>query len=112
MALAALAVPWAIYPVADAGARLAAVGLGALLSALWPVLLGSLVFGGVWSRRSKLPELPEGDIVVAGEAAARATIGASEAIERADAWLRQWPVASLSLLTVAILLAAVMLIWR
>jgi formate hydrogenlyase subunit 3/multisubunit Na+/H+ antiporter MnhD subunit len=112
MALAALAVPWAIYPVADAGTRLDALGLGALASALWPVLLGSIFFGAVYSWRSKLPELPEGDIVVAGEAAARATVSWGEAVERADAWLRQWPVASLSLLTVAILLAATMLIWH
>ena len=112
MALAALAVPWGLYPVANAGTRLDAFGLGTLASALWPVLLGSVVFGGVWSWRSKLPELPEGDIVVAGEAAARATVDWGEAVERADAWLRQWPVASLSLLTVAILLAAAMVIWR
>jgi hypothetical protein len=105
-------VPWAIYPVADADTRLAALGLGALASALWPVLLGSILFGALWRWGPKLPELPEGDIVVAGEAAARATVGWGEAVERADAWLRQWPVASLSLLTVAILLAAAMLIWR
>ena len=76
------------------------------------MLLGSVFFAAVWRWRSRLPELPEGDIVIVGEAAARATIGWSGAIERADAWLRQWAVASLSLLTVAVLLAAAMLIWR
>jgi formate hydrogenlyase subunit 3/multisubunit Na+/H+ antiporter MnhD subunit len=112
MALAAIAVPSAIYPIADAGTQLDALGLGALVSALWPMLLGGILFSAVWSWRSRLPKLPEGDIVLAGEAAARATVGWGEAVERADAWLRQWPIASLSLLTVAILLAAAMLIWR
>ena len=46
-----------------------------------------------------------------GEAAMRATGRWSEAIERADGYLRQWPVASLSLLTLAVILAAVMLAW-
>jgi formate hydrogenlyase subunit 3/multisubunit Na+/H+ antiporter MnhD subunit len=112
MALAALAVPWAIYPAANAGTRLDAFGPGALFSALWPLLLGSAVFAGLWRWRAKLPALPEGDIVVAGEAALRATIDWGEAVERADAWLRQWPVATLSLLTTAILFVAAMLIWH
>jgi hypothetical protein len=38
-------------------------------------------------------------------------MGWGAAVERGDAWLRQWPVASLSLLATAILLAAAMLIW-
>jgi hypothetical protein len=48
---------------------------------------------------------------VAGETAMRVTVTWGEAFERADLYLRQWPVASLSLLTLVIILGAVMLVW-
>jgi hypothetical protein len=41
----------------------------------------------------------------------RAAATWGEAIERADGYLRQWPVASLSLLTLAIILGTAMLAW-
>jgi hypothetical protein len=59
-----------------------------------------------------LPDLPEGDIVVAGESAARATVSWGAALERADKILRRWPVACLSLIVVAIILGALMLAGR
>jgi len=59
----------------------------------------------------RFPRIPEGDIVVVGEAATRATAPWGETIERVDGYLRQWPVASLSLLTVVIILGAAMLAW-
>jgi multicomponent Na+:H+ antiporter subunit A len=112
IAFAAVAVPWALYPLAESGTRLAALAPGALWAALWPILIGGAVFAGLRHFGWRLPRLPEGDIVVAGETAVRATAAWSEAIERADGWLRQWPVASLSLLIVAILLGAAMMVWR
>jgi hypothetical protein len=59
-----------------------------------------------------LPNLPEGDIVVAGQGAARATVSWGAAFERADTLLRRWPVACVSLLMVAIVLCAFMLTAR
>jgi multicomponent Na+:H+ antiporter subunit A len=112
MALAALAIPWGIYPLAQSGTRLDALGLGRLAAALWPVLLGGVCYAGVWRWGSRLPSVPAGDIVMAGEAAARATLDWGESVERADGWLRQWPVACLSLLGLAILLGAALLTWR
>jgi hypothetical protein len=53
--------------------------------------------------------VPEGDIVVLGESAARSTVAWGAAFERADTVLRRWPVACLSLLVVAIILGALML---
>ena len=111
MAFAAIAVPWAFYPLAQSGTRVDALAPGKLLAALGPVLLGVVLFGGLWRWGSRLPPVPPGDIVVAGEAALRRTAPWGEAIERADGWLRQWPIASLSLLTVAILLAAALWAW-
>jgi hypothetical protein len=64
---------------------------------------------GLWRLGDRLPRVPEGDVVVVGETAIRAIITWGEAIERADGWLRQWPVASLSLLTLVIILGAAML---
>ena len=49
--------------------------------------------------------------MVAGETAMRATVTWGEALERADLYLRQWPVASLLLLTLVIILGAAMLAW-
>jgi multicomponent Na+:H+ antiporter subunit A len=112
MAFVAVAVPWALYPLAASGTRLDALSPGAMSAALWPVLLGALSTVGLWRSGYRVPRVPEGDILVAGETAARATAAWGGAVERADLWLRQWPVASLSLLIVAILLSAAMLAWR
>ncbi len=103
IAFASVAVPWALYPLAQSGARAAALSSGALWEALWPVVLGGVLATALW--RTRLPRVPEGDIVVLGERAVGATVVCGEAIERADGWLRQWPIASLSLLSIAILLA-------
>jgi len=90
---------------------LAAVAPATLWEALWPVLIGGLLAVGLWHWGDRLPSVPEGDIVVAGETAMRATVTWGETIERADLYLRQWPVASLSLLTLVIILGAAMLAW-
>ncbi len=106
IAFAAIAVPWSLYPLAESGTRLDAIAPGALWAALWPVLLGGVLAVGLWRSGYRLPQVPEGDIVVAGEPAVRAAAAWGEAVERADLWLRQWPVASLSLLLLAIILGA------
>jgi formate hydrogenlyase subunit 3/multisubunit Na+/H+ antiporter MnhD subunit len=112
MAFAAVAVPWALYPTAESGTLLEALAPGTLWAALWPVLIGGMLAVGLWRWGHRLPRVPEGDVVVVGEAAIRATVPWGEAIERADSFLRQWAVACLSLLTVAILLGAAMFVWR
>jgi multicomponent Na+:H+ antiporter subunit A len=112
IAFAAVAIPWILYPMTQNGTRLDAVAPGELWAGLWPVLLGALLAIGLWRWGRRLPRLPEGDIVVAGEAAVRAAATWSEAIERAERWLRQWPVASSSLLVVVTMLVAAMVAWR
>jgi multicomponent Na+:H+ antiporter subunit A len=111
MAFAAVAVPWALYPTAEGGTLLDALAPTTLFAALWPVLIGVVLAAGLSHWRHRLPRVPEGDVVVLGEAAIRATVPWSEAIERADGYLRQWPVASLSLLALVIILGAAMLMW-
>ena len=57
-----------------------------------------------WENR--LPPLPAGDIVGAAETAFRASYIIGGASERADGLLRQWTMAGLSLLAIALVLGA------
>ena len=111
MALAAVAVPWLLYPMVERESLLAALAPRVLGAASWPVLAGGILAIGLWRWGDRLPRVPEGDVVVAGEAAMRGIAAWGEALERAEGWLRGWPVASLSLLTLGIVLGAAMLAW-
>jgi formate hydrogenlyase subunit 3/multisubunit Na+/H+ antiporter MnhD subunit len=111
MAVAAVAVPWLLYPMVEREGLLAALAPRVLWAASWPVLAGGILAIGLWRWGNRLPRVPEGDVVVAGEAAMHGIAAWGEALERADGWLRGWPVASLSLLTLGIVLGAVMLAW-
>lgn len=105
-ALAAIAVPWVLYPLAQSGPRSSALSSGVLWGALWPVLLGGMVAAGLWGSRIRLPQIPAGDVVVPGERATRSMALCTSIIEHVDDRLREWPVACLSLLLVVFLLAA------
>jgi formate hydrogenlyase subunit 3/multisubunit Na+/H+ antiporter MnhD subunit len=111
-AFAALVVPWTLYPAAESGTLREVLALGALWGGLWPVLIGGVVAAGLWRWGQYLPELPQGDVVVAYEGAARAAVSLGEAMERTDRYLRQWQAAGLSLLAVAVILGVAMLAWR
>ncbi|HEY2612070.1 MAG TPA: complex I subunit 5 family protein [Reyranella sp.] len=105
MALASVAVPWLLYPFA--GGHLAdALTPGALFDALWPVLIGAALALVLRRWEHRLPHLPAGDIVGAAETAFRASYIIGGASERADGLLRQWTMAGLSLLAIALVLGA------
>jgi formate hydrogenlyase subunit 3/multisubunit Na+/H+ antiporter MnhD subunit len=105
MALASVAVPWLLYPFA--GGHLAdALTPGALFDALWPVLIGAALALALRRWENRLPHLPAGDIIGAAETAFRASYIVGGAAERADGLLRQWPMAGLSLLAIALVLGA------
>ncbi|MGZ3340993.1 MAG: proton-conducting transporter transmembrane domain-containing protein [Reyranella sp.] len=105
MAAASVAVPWLLYPFA--GGHLAdALTAGALLDALWPVLVGAALALVLRRWEHRLPHFPAGDIVGTAETAFRASYIIGGASERADGLLRQWPMAGLSLLAVALVLGA------
>ena len=110
-AFAGVAVPWALFPAVAGGSSLQALLPGPLWAGLWPVLIGAVLAAALQRWQHLLPRVPEGDVVVVGETAVRATITWAKAVERADDYLRQWPVASLALLTLAIVLSAAMLAW-
>jgi formate hydrogenlyase subunit 3/multisubunit Na+/H+ antiporter MnhD subunit len=111
LGFAAVAVPWVLYPIVESGTLLAAIAALKLRAASWPVLIGGVLAIGLWRWGHHLPRFPEGDVVVVGEAATRAIAPWGEAIERGDSYMRQWPVAGLSLLALAIILGALMLAW-
>jgi formate hydrogenlyase subunit 3/multisubunit Na+/H+ antiporter MnhD subunit len=104
LAVAALLLPWLMYPAI--GDVPEAFELAKLVDAIWPMLIGAVVAAGVWAAADRLPRIPAGDIVVAEEAAFRASLSLGAAFERADRGLREWPAAGLALVMVALALAA------
>ncbi len=110
MAFAAVAVPWALFLTLGVGTLADALAPAALWAALWPVLLGAVLAVGLRRFGHYLPRVPEGDVVVVSESLTRASVALGAALERADGVLRQWPVAGISLLALAVILGAVMLV--
>jgi formate hydrogenlyase subunit 3/multisubunit Na+/H+ antiporter MnhD subunit len=104
LAAAALLIPWLMYPAMGSPAE--ALEPAKLWDAVWPMLVGAALAAGLWAARDRLLRIPAGDIVVAEEAAFRASLPLGAAFERADRDLRQWPAAGLALLIVALALAA------
>jgi formate hydrogenlyase subunit 3/multisubunit Na+/H+ antiporter MnhD subunit len=103
MALASLAVPWALYLAIPVDTLPKALAPAALWAALWPVLVGALLALPLdrWGRH--LPAIPAGDL---GMALARlqGAVGAlAAAFERLDGWARRWTVACMALLLVSLL---------
>jgi formate hydrogenlyase subunit 3/multisubunit Na+/H+ antiporter MnhD subunit len=104
LAVASILVPWLIFPaIGHPADALTAAGLW---DALWPILIGAALAAALWASGISVPRLPAGDIVAAQEAAFHACKPFGAAFERLDRGLRQWPAATLSLLTIALILAA------
>lgn len=106
IALASLALPWALFAPVTGLSPAVLLGAAALWKATWPLLLGGLLFLALRRWGNRLPILPEGDVVVVLEVARPAIARFGAAVERADGVLRQWPVAVSLLAFIALLLAA------
>ena len=105
LAVASMLVPWVMFP--GVGGDLAdALAAGTLWDAIWPMLVGAAIAAGLAVLGDPLPRVPAGDILVVEEAAFRAGAPLGAAFERLDRGFRQWPAAGLSLLTIALVLAA------
>ena len=72
LAIAAFLVPWLMF--AAVGSPAEALEPAKLWDAVWPMLIGAAVAAGVWAVGDRLPRIPAGDIVVAEEAAFRASL--------------------------------------
>ncbi len=108
MAVASIAVPWALYRLVLHADLSQTLTLKDLANALWPVLLGVGLAAMLRSRLRQLPTEPPRDTVVGLERFARAAALCGAACERADTALRQWPVAGASLLMLTIVFATVL----
>jgi hypothetical protein len=109
IAVASVAVPWALYLTIPIGTLTEALAPKTLWYALWPVLVGGVLAVGLARWEDRLPRVPEGDVVVALDCATHVAAGWSVGVERADTALRRWPAAGLSLLLLAILFGVAML---
>jgi formate hydrogenlyase subunit 3/multisubunit Na+/H+ antiporter MnhD subunit len=112
IALAAVAVPWALYLTIGIGTLADAFSPASLWSSVWPILAGGVLAVGLWRWGARLPRIPEGDLVALADGAGGVALAAGEASARLDGLLRQWPVAGVSLLAVALGLATAMLAGR
>ena len=84
----------------------AAVSVSKLWDGLWPLMIGAALALALRRWGAGLPRIPEGDMVVGPRLAFTASFALSAFFESLDARLRQWPVAGLSLLAIALVLAA------
>jgi formate hydrogenlyase subunit 3/multisubunit Na+/H+ antiporter MnhD subunit len=104
IAIGAIFIPWLLYPAA--GNPLDAASVAAVWDGLWPLAIGAVLALALRRWGASLLRIPEGDTIVAAEAAFKASFALNGFFESLDARLRQWPVATLSLLAIVLLLAA------
>src|SRR5262249_42015725 len=104
VAFASIGVPWILFRAAGIGTIADALSPATLWSAIWPVLIGLLLGIGLIRWQRFLPRVPEGDVVVLEERAARASLALGPSMERVEGVFLRWPIAGLSLLVVALTL--------
>lgn len=108
-ALASVVLPWALFRTVSSSGFFDVFGPASLWKACWPIALGAVLAVALRRIQDRLPQLPEGDWIAALEPVTRGVERCGEAMEHADAFLRRWPVAGVSLLAVALLLGT--LVW-
>jgi formate hydrogenlyase subunit 3/multisubunit Na+/H+ antiporter MnhD subunit len=103
-------IPWELYLSIPAAAASTALTPAALVAAFWPLLGGALlaILLGHWSHRLAHERFAPFLVATIGPAR-RTALAFGRTIERIDGMLRQWPVAGVSLLVLAILFGAAML---
>jgi formate hydrogenlyase subunit 3/multisubunit Na+/H+ antiporter MnhD subunit len=111
-AVAAIVVPWSLYLGLSLGTFDELVAPKALWSGLWPAAVGALLAVLLARAEARLPRIPPGDVAVAIDAAARGAARVGAAIERADAALREWAIAGIGLLALAVAVGAALVTWR
>jgi formate hydrogenlyase subunit 3/multisubunit Na+/H+ antiporter MnhD subunit len=87
LAAASLLVPVLCF-VAVGGSFGASLRWAALAKALWPVLAGALLFGALLRWGTRLPQLPEGDVIVLARRALHKAAPVGPMLTRAEAVLR------------------------
>jgi formate hydrogenlyase subunit 3/multisubunit Na+/H+ antiporter MnhD subunit len=108
MALASIAVPWALYLMIPINTLSQALAPNALWGGLWPALLGVVLAIGLERWKHKLPRIPTGDVAVVLYPLGRVNAALGAWGERLDSFARRWVVATISLITLAILFSGIL----
>ena len=108
IAVAAVALPWTLYPRIVGGSFHDVLAPKELWTALWPILVGGLLSVGVKRYAYRLPRIPMGDVLVFAERARPAVRDLAVAMEAIDGRLRQWPIAGMLLVALTLVLAGIM----
>jgi multicomponent Na+:H+ antiporter subunit D len=105
--------PWEAYLPVPGGAAPSPLTSAAPVMALWPILAGAVVaiLLGQWSDRLARIHFGKPLIAIAGPARCMALV-LGRLVERLDGMLRRWPAAGVSLLVLALLFGAAMLVAR
>jgi formate hydrogenlyase subunit 3/multisubunit Na+/H+ antiporter MnhD subunit len=112
MALAAIAVPWALYLGLPLGSVDDLLAPKALWAGTWPVIVGAALAALLARTGDRLPRIAPGDVAAVIGPALRGAGRAGAWMQRADAIVREWTVAGVALLAVAALFAAALLVAR
>lgn len=103
LAAAAVLLPWLLHDAAG-GSLATTLGAASMLKALWPVLAGIVLFALLARFGHRLPEAPEGDVIILARRSRAVVAPIGPALKRAEAALRDWPAAGLALLGVILVL--------
>lgn len=107
MALGSVVVPWALYLVIPINSLSQALAPSALWDGLRPVLLGALFAIALERWKQQLPHIPAGDLVTVLTPLGRASAALGFWGERLDNITRRWVVATMTLITLAMVF-----VWR
>ena len=99
-------VPWALYLTIPRGTLPDPLAPAMVWNALWPVLLGAVLAIALWRWARWLERVPQTEIGVTMDRAAKRAVAFGKTMERMDRALRQWPAAGVSLLILVIALGA------
>jgi formate hydrogenlyase subunit 3/multisubunit Na+/H+ antiporter MnhD subunit len=106
VAASSVILPWAVFPQVTDYALSDAVSIKSLWAASWPILIGALLALLAKRLDASIPRIPEGDVIVLLERLVPILARLGTALERTDLLLRRWPIGSLLLLMLAIVLGA------
>ncbi len=109
IALAAVALPWILFESVT-GLRLAdALTVDAWWKAIWPMAIGAALAAAIFWSRLQLPAVPPGDVLhPVGRVLVPSGARLALAIDHLESRTRQWPVAGMLLVLIAVSLAVVM----
>jgi hypothetical protein len=105
VAFAALVLPWLLFSAVDGASWGHALTSKELWSASWPILAGALLAAALWPWHARLPRIPEGDVLAVAARYTPAARSLSAACERVDGVLRQWPIASMCVALLVLLMS-------